>query len=54
MMATKMFFAHEERRSNIEEYLHALVGYDQGMSNDFLLRQRLYDHWKEKFYYPVK
>lgn len=27
-MATKMFYAHEERRTNIEEFLHALIGYD--------------------------
>jgi len=34
--------------------MHALIGYDQGCSNDFLLRQRLYQHWKERFYYPAK
>lgn len=31
-----------------------MIGYDRGCSNDFLLRQRLYQHWKEQFYIPVK
>ena len=34
--------------------MHALIGYDQGFSNDFLMRAKLYAHWKEKFYYPAK
>lgn len=34
--------------------MHALIGYDQGLSNDFLMRAKLYSHWKDKFYYPAK
>jgi hypothetical protein len=34
--------------------LHALIGYDNGLCNDFLLRERLYNHWKEIYYYPEK
>ena len=34
--------------------MHALIGYDSGLSNDYFLRERMYNHWKEKFYYPIK
>ena len=34
--------------------MHALIGYDQGLSNDYLMRAKLYNHWKERFYFPAK
>lgn len=38
LMLTKQFFLHEERRYNIEEFMHSLVGYDRGYFNDYTLR----------------
>jgi hypothetical protein len=51
---TKGFFAHEERRHNIEEFMHSLIGYDRGYSNDYLLRQRLFSHWRDIFFLPFR
>jgi hypothetical protein len=34
--------------------MHGILGYDQGDNNDYLLRQRLFDHWRSKFYIPFK
>ena len=30
--------------------MHAIIGYDRGNYNDFLLRQRMFSHWRMKFY----
>lgn len=54
ILSTKSFFCHEERRFNIEEFMHSLIGYDKGDNNDYLLRQRLFDHWRSKFYVPYR
>lgn len=50
LMTQKGFFVHEEKRTDIEEFMHSLVGYDRGDYNDFLLRQRLFSHWRNKFF----
>jgi hypothetical protein len=50
LMLTKQFFLHEERRFNMEEWMHSLRGYDRGLFNDYLLRQNLFAHWREEFY----
>lgn len=46
LMLTKQFFLHEERRFNMEEWMHSLIGYDRGHFNDYLLRQNLFGHWR--------
>lgn len=46
LMLTKQFFLHEERRLNIEEFMHSLIGYDRGHFNDYLLRENLFSHWR--------
>ena len=35
---------------NIEQFLHSLVGYDKGNYNDYLLRQRMFSHWKTTWF----
>ncbi len=30
--------------------MHSLVGYDKGNYNDFLLRQRMFAHWRTLFF----
>ena len=54
LMLTKQFFLHEERRLNIEEFMHSLVGYDRAHFNDYLLRENLFSHWREEFYEKAK
>lgn len=34
--------------------MHAIIGYDKGHNNDFLLRQRLFEHWRLIFYIPFR
>jgi hypothetical protein len=34
--------------------MHALVGYDRGLFNDYLLRVNLFMHWREEFYEKAK
>lgn len=53
-MCSKPFFSHEEKRENIEFFMHSQVGYDKGRFNDFALRENLFNHWKSIFYEPVK
>ncbi len=31
-----------------------MIGYDKGNNNDYLLRQRLFDHWRTRFYIPYR
>ena len=38
MMAKKHFFVQEDRRRNIENFLHHFIGYDDGKFNDYSLR----------------
>ena len=38
MMAKKHFFVQEERRRNIEHFLHNFIDYDNGDFNDYSLR----------------
>ena len=54
MMSTKHFFVSEERRKNIEAYLHYLIEYDRGHFNDYSLRQKLFKEWKDTFFEPFK
>lgn len=54
LLTQKQFFQHEEKRLNIEEFMHSIVGYDRGNYNDFLLRQRLFSHWRSLFFEPLK
>jgi hypothetical protein len=54
LMLTKQFFLHEERRYNIEEFMHSLIGYDRGYYNDYMLRENLFSHWREEFYEKAK
>ena len=30
--------------------MHSLIGYDEGRYNDFLLRQKIFSHWRRKFF----
>lgn len=50
LLTQKTFFVHEEKRSNIEEWMHSIVGYDRGDYNDFLLRQRMFSHWRNLYF----
>lgn len=50
LLTQKSFFQHEEKRYSIEEWMHSMVGYDRGDYNDFLLRQRLFHHWRSHFF----
>jgi hypothetical protein len=34
--------------------MHGIIGYDKGDNNDYLLKQRLYDHWRAIFYIPFR
>lgn len=34
--------------------MHGIIGYDKGDNNDYLLKQRLYDHWRTIFYIPFR
>jgi hypothetical protein len=34
--------------------MHSMIGYDKGDNNDYLLRQRLFDHWRSKFFIPFR
>jgi len=54
ILSTKNFFVHEQKIVNIEEFMHSVIGYDKGDNNDYLLRQRLYDHWRTRFYIPFR
>lgn len=31
-----------------------MIGYDKGDNNDYLLRQRLFDHWRSRFFIPFR
>ena len=50
LMCPRQFFLHEEKRSNIEFFMHFMVDYDRGRYNDFLLRRELFADWKSTFY----
>lgn len=30
--------------------MHSIIGYDRGDYNDFLLRQRLFSHWRKLYF----
>jgi hypothetical protein len=34
--------------------MHSLVGYDSGRYNDFVLRMKIFNHWKGEFYEKAK
>ena len=50
LMGQKTFFQHEEKRQNIESWMHHMVDYDEGYFNDFLLRQKLFAQWRHLFF----
>ncbi len=54
ILSTKSFFCHESKILNVEEFMHSMIGYDKGDNNDYLLRQRLFDHWRTRFYIPYR
>ena len=34
--------------------MHELVFYDEGLCNDYLLRENMFQSWKDSFYLPCK
>ncbi len=54
LLTQKQFFQHEDKRHNIEEWMHSIVGYDRGDYNDFLMRQRMFSHWRTLYYESYK
>ncbi len=34
--------------------MHSIIGYDEGYNNDYLLRQRLFDHWRSRYFIPFR
>lgn len=34
--------------------MHSMIGYDKGDYNDFLLRQRMFSHWRKMFFEPFQ
>ena len=50
----KPFFVHEERREDIESFMHNLVEYDEQRYNDFLLRQQIFSDWRYEFFIPFE
>lgn len=54
LLTQKQFFQHEEKRYSIEEWMHSIIGYDRGNYNDFLLRQRMFSHWRTLYYDSYK
>ena len=46
----KDFFIMEKKRDNIEDFLHHFIKYDEGYANDYLLRLRIFNDWRQKFF----
>lgn len=54
MASTKHFYVAEDKRKDLEKWIHNLVTYDEGNFNDYSLKQRIFAHWKENFFLPFK
>ena len=50
MICQRSFFVAEEKRENIETFMHNLVDYDNGLCNDFYLQQVIFDEWRIEFF----
>ena len=46
MMCQRNFYQPEEKREDIESFMHHLVAYDEGLCNDFYLKQIMFSEWR--------